>query len=200
MTLVARTCIDHYFSVLSDGAYLGIDRLEQIARRANIRVNHFPIKLSAVYAATGGILLQNRSRQRQDYREVELDRWRQHIGLPLVIHPQHYPVDDELASRMIIAVRRNGGDAGRIASLILRAIWAEQRNIADATTLRDIAVGCGMDGEALLGEARSGATASVLERNTQEAIGRGAFGSPFYFLGKKCFWGRDRLQFLADEI
>jgi 2-hydroxychromene-2-carboxylate isomerase len=197
---MGRICIDHYFSVLSDWAYLGFDRLEQVARRGRIGVNHFPISLAKVYEATGGILLQERSRERQRYREVELDRWRQHLGLPLVIHPKHYPVDDEPASRLIIAASMRGEDAGRIASLVLRAIWAEQRDISDARTLRDIAAGCGMDGDALLDDARSEETARVFERNTQEAIGRGVFGSPFYFLGNNSFWGQDRLQFLAEAI
>ena len=84
-----------------------------------------PVRLSAVYAGTGGILLQQRSSQRQAYRVIELERWRDALGIPITIHPRHYPTDDHLASCSIIAVKRTGGDTGGFANQVLRAIWAE---------------------------------------------------------------------------
>jgi 2-hydroxychromene-2-carboxylate isomerase len=83
---------------------------------------------------------------------------------------------------------------------MLRAIWAENRDIADPDTLRKLADGLGMDGEGLLASARAGSTIQELDRYTQEAQDRGVFGSPFYFLGEEAFWGQDRLQFLEDAL
>ena len=77
--------IDYYFSVLSDWAYFGGDRLERIALRYNATVRYKPTKLSDVYANTGGILLQKRSAQRQEYRVTELKRWSALLGIPIVL-------------------------------------------------------------------------------------------------------------------
>ena len=192
--------IDYYFSVLSDWAYLGGERLERLARRYAVRINHMPVRLAAVYAGTGGIILQKRSKQRQDYRVVELVRWRDHLGIPIELFPRHYPTDDQLASCMIIAAKLAGADCGLLANGILRAIWAENRDIAEADTLRKLADGLGMSGEGLLASARAGASIEEFDRYTQEAQDRGVFGSPFYFLGKEAFWGQDRLQFLEDAL
>jgi 2-hydroxychromene-2-carboxylate isomerase len=100
--------IDYYFSVLSDWAYFGGERLEQLARRYGVGINHMPMRLAAVYAGTGGIILQKRSKQRQDYRVVELVRWRDYLGIPIELFPKHYPTDDQLSSCMIIAAKLRG--------------------------------------------------------------------------------------------
>ena len=192
--------IDYYFSVLSDWAYFGGERLERLARRYGVRINHMPVRLAVVYAGTGGIILQKRSKQRQDYRIVELMRWRDYLGIPIEIFPKHYPTDDQLSSCMIIAAKLAGADCGLLANSILRAIWAENRDIAEADTLRKLADGLGMDGEGLLASARAASTIQEFDRYTQAAQDRGVFGSPFYFLGEEAFWGQDRLQFLEDAL
>jgi 2-hydroxychromene-2-carboxylate isomerase len=192
--------IDYYFSVLSDWAYFGGERLERLARRYGARINHMPMRLAAVYAGTGGVILQKRSKQRQDYRVVELVRWRDTLGIPIELFPKHYPTDDQLSSCMIIAAKLARADCGLLANAMLRAIWAENRDIADPDTLRKLADGLGMDGEGLLASARAGSTIQELDRYTQEAQDRGVFGSPFYFLGEEAFWGQDRLQFLEDAL
>jgi len=192
--------IDYYFSVLSDWAYFGGERLERLARRYDARINHMPMRLAAIYAGTGGIILQKRSKQRQDYRVVELVRWRDYLGIPIELFPKHYPTDDQLSSCMIIAAKLLGADCGALANAILRAIWVENRDIADPDTLRKLADGLGMDGERLLADARADATVATLDRYTQEAQERGVFGSPFYFFGEEIYWGQDRLQFLEAAL
>ena len=190
--------IDYYFSVLSDWAYFGGERMEQLARRYGADVNHMPIKLSQVYAGTGGILLQKRSEQRQAYRVIELVRWRDALGIPINLHPRYYPTDDLLASCVIIAAKRNGGDVGHLANMILRAIWAEERDISDAETLKHIVNGSGLDGAAIVDAAKQIEIVNEFDRYTSEAQQRGVFGSPFYILQGEIFWGQDRLAFLED--
>ncbi len=192
--------IDYYFSVLSDWAYMGGDRLECLARRYGVRIDHKPMRLAAVYAGTGGILLQKRSKQRQDYRLVELTRWSEYLGIPVKLFPKYYPTQDELASCLIIAAKHMGCDTGLLANAILRAIWAEDRDISDAATLVKIADGHGLDGANLIEAARSKEMVDEFDHYTQQAQLRGVFGSPFYFFEKEIYWGQDRLQFLEDTI
>jgi 2-hydroxychromene-2-carboxylate isomerase len=192
--------IDYYFSVLSDWAYIGGERLELLARRYQIKINHMPMRLGMIYANTGGILLQKRSRQRQDYRVTELVRWSQHLGIPIDVFPKYYPTDDQLSSCMIIAAQRAGADAGLLANAILRAIWAQNRDISDGATLRMIADGLGMDGTALLKSAVEHESIAKLDTFTKEATERGVFGSPFYIFQDDLFWGQDRLQFLEQRL
>jgi 2-hydroxychromene-2-carboxylate isomerase len=196
----AKPVIDYYFSVLSDWAYFGGERLELLARRQGVAINYMPMRLADIYAGTGGILLQKRSKQRQDYRVVELERWRDHLGIPITLFPKHYPTDDRLASCVIIAAQKANADVGTVANSILRAIWVEDQDIGDSATLTRILDAHGIDGKRLLKMAGEASTTKTLERNTREAQTRGVFGSPFYFFGKEIYWGQDRLDFLERQI
>ncbi|AOB25810.1 MULTISPECIES: 2-hydroxychromene-2-carboxylate isomerase [Bordetella] len=192
--------IDYYFSVVSDWAYFGGERLERLARRHGATIRHKPMQLSAVYEQTGGILLQQRSTQRQAYRVTELERWRDHLGIPITLHPRHYPVDDIPASCAILAAQELGMATGDYANAVLRAIWAQERDISNPQTLHDIARGLGLDADAILQRARAPHIRERLAGNTREAIGHGVFGSPFYLCNGHLFWGQDRLPFLEDVL
>lgn len=195
-----RLVIDYYFSVLSDWAYMGGERLELLARRYNARINHMPMKLAQLYGNTGGIVLQKRSVQRQDYRVVELERWRDRLGMPITLHPKHYPTDDTLAACSIIAAAQMDLDAGKLANLVHRAIWAEEQDVADEATMRRLIGAVTSRVDAVLDIARSPESAETLERNTRDAAGRGVFGSPFYILEDQIYWGQDRLGFLEEQL
>lgn len=195
-----RPVIDYYFSVLSDWAYMGGERLENLARRYNVRIKYMPMKLAELYANTGGIVLQKRSKQRQDYRVVELKRWRDRLGIPITLHPKFYPTDDTLAACAIIAAVQAGLDAGRLTNLIHRAIWVEEQDVSDEATLRRIVGVLTSDPAKLLDAARAPSVQEELDRNTREAARRGVFGSPFYFLGEDYYWGQDRLDFLEEGL
>jgi 2-hydroxychromene-2-carboxylate isomerase len=192
--------IDYYFSVLSDWAYMGGERFECLARRYGVAVDHRPMRLAKIYETTGGVLLQKRSKQRQDYRLVELTRWSRYLGIPVNLFPKYYPTKDEQASCAIIAAKRLGLDTGLLANGILRAIWAQNRDISDPSTLTSIAVGLGMDGEAIIAAAQDAGTIAELDAYTEQAREAGVFGSPFYVFGDEIYWGQDRLQFLEDQL
>ena len=119
--------VDYYLSFNSPWTYLGHDRMVAAAGRTGAKVVVHPIDFSVVFPATGGLPLPKRSPQRQAYRLQELERWREHLGVPLRIHPAHWPVDEVAAAGMIIAAREAGADAPALAGAFLRAVWAELR-------------------------------------------------------------------------
>jgi 2-hydroxychromene-2-carboxylate isomerase len=82
----------------------------------------------------------------------------------------------------------------------LRAIWAEERNVAEAETLTDVLTKRGLDGTALLAHARSAEVAARYIQHSQEAIARGVFGAPTYVYQDELFWGQDRLDFLERAL
>ena len=101
---------------------------------------------------------------------------------------------------MVVAAKRAGADAGRLSHAILRAVWAEERDVADPGTLRAVAAENGLDGAALLAAAETGAVREEYAANTAEAIARGVFGAPSYVYRGELFWGQDRLDFLERAL
>ncbi|HEV2219116.1 MAG TPA: 2-hydroxychromene-2-carboxylate isomerase [Casimicrobiaceae bacterium] len=197
------TCklVDYFLAPVSPWTYLGHDRFVAIARHHGADIDVKPIDTGRVFAASGGLPLKQRAPQRQAYRLVELARWSKYLGIPLNLHPVHFPVSGDLASRWILAASEAGIDeALAFVGGIGRAIWAEQRNIADAGTLADIARALGLDAAAIGSRADAAEIGSRYDALTQEAIDRGVFGVPTYFCAGEPFWGQDRLDFLDRAL
>jgi 2-hydroxychromene-2-carboxylate isomerase len=193
--------IDYYFTPVSPWTYLGHARFCELVRRHGVRVNVKPVNLGKVFPVSGGLPLKQRAPQRQAYRLVELARWKAHLGVTLNPLPKHFPVPAELASYWILAAaERSSDDALRLAGAQMRAVWAEERDISDTTTLAAIAQAEGFDAAALQSRAASTEVQSQFEALTQEAIERQVFGAPSYLYRDELFWGQDRLDFLARAL
>ena len=192
--------IDYWFSPLSPWCYLAGDRLERIAARHDAAITYKPIDALQLFERTGGQHPDNRHPSRLDYRSQELQRWAEHLGMPLNLKPRTGRPNAAPASYAIIAAQAAGGDVGSLVQSILRAHWAEQRDIADDATLRDILSGNGFD--PALVDSGLFVGAETYGRNLEEAVDAGAFGVPFYHVqetGEK-FWGQDRLDFLERHM
>jgi len=192
--------IDYYVWLASDWAYLGGVRFVQMAARHGVEINHIPMRMQDVYAGSGGILLANRSWQRQAYRITELKRWRSKLGVPVNIEPKFYPCDVDLASCMAIAGQRQGLPVADFVNAVMRAVWAEDQDVSVPAVLEALARRCGLDGHALIDAAGSEPVRAEYRGNTARALAAGVFGSPFYVFAGELFWGQDRLGMLEEAI
>ncbi|MBP6853079.1 MAG: DsbA family protein, partial [Rhodoferax sp.] len=94
----------------------------------------------------------------------------------------------------------DGADAALgLTGAILRAVWEQERDIADAAVLAELLQVCGL-GTARLQEAQAQAVQARYDANTQEAIDDGIFGAPTYRIDGELFWGQDRLDFVARTL
>ena len=189
-----------YYALQSPWTYLGWQRWRELAARTGAEVHYRPIKMAPVFAVSGGLPLVQRPKQRQAYRLMELERWRRHLGVPLNLHPRHFPVDEASAAAMVIALGQQGGDVARLSQAMMAAVWAEERNLAERATLLAIAAEGGEDGAALLAAAAGPAAQAAYDANTEAAIAAGVFGVPTFQIGDELFWGQDRLDFVARAL
>jgi 2-hydroxychromene-2-carboxylate isomerase len=197
---MAEKFIDYYDSMSSPWTYLGHLRFVELARRYGLTIRHKPMDLLKVWSVSGGLPLKQRAQQRQAYRHQELRRWRELLQVPCNVEPAHHPVADRRACYMVIAATQRGLDWIKLSHAILRAVWAEERDIADHATLVAIANEQGMDGKGLLAATEDAAVQSEYQANTEEAMKIGVFGAPTYVFDGELFWGQDRLQMLEWRL
>jgi 2-hydroxychromene-2-carboxylate isomerase len=191
--------IDYYFATVSPWMYLGHDRLLALAKAHGAQVVPKPMNVGEVFPVSGGLPLAKRAPQRQAYRLVELRRWAEFLSKPINIQPRHFPVNGDLATLWVLAAAETSNDAAlALTGAVGRAIWEQERDIADPATLADCARACGLDPDPLA--ARAPAMAERYAALTREAIDRGVFGAPTYVLDGELFWGQDRLDFLARKL
>lgn len=193
--------IDYYFATVSPWTYLGHARFVALAHPHQAIVHVKPINLGDVFPVSGGLPLSKRAPQRQAYRLVELERFSRFLGIPLNLHPKHFPANGDLAARWIIAADEVSAEQALVLTgAVGRALWHEERDIADPETLAVVAHGIGLDAQSLSDRAQTAAVADRYAANTKEAIDRGVFGAPTYVVDGEIFWGQDRLDFVARKL
>lgn len=192
--------IPYYFSMISPWAYLGHAAFIALAKRHELDIDYRPVDLGRLFPETGGLPLARRHAARQRYRMLELRRWRERRDIPLVLQPKYWPFNASLADRLVIALARSGTDVEAYLPFVFRAVWAEQQDGADREILAAILDRNGLDGAGLLPAADSGAIVAQYEKNLENAITDGVFGSPTYVLEGETFWGQDRLELLEEAI
>ncbi len=180
--------IDYYMTPASPWTYLGHKRFAEIAQRHGARVSVKPVDFGVIFPQSGGLPLPKRAPQRQAYRLVELRRWMQHLGIPLVIQPKHFPVNGNPAAQLICAAPEEKRMA--LAGDLLAALWKEDRDLADPELLKSIGARHGVP---------QGDEAKY-QAFTEEALRRGVFGAPSYVYRDEIFWGQDRLDFVDRAL
>ena len=194
--------VDYYFAPQSPWAYLGHQRLADMVQRHGATVWVMPIDLGGkVFPISGGLPLGQRAPQRQAYRLLELQRFSQHLNLPLNLKPKYFPVGGDDSARLIIATDLAEGAqaAMQIAGAILAACWAQERNMADDKVLAELLQEQNLPAS-LMAQSHSQAVQVRYEAYTQAAIDAGVFGAPSYVVEGEMFWGQDRLDFVERAL
>lgn len=193
--------IDYYFAPQSPWTYLGHARFAAIAKASHAVIRLLPADFGKIFPVSGGLPLGKRAPQRQAYRLLELARFRDFLKLPLNLQPSYFPVAPDDAARLIIAADlQDGAEAAmRLSGAVFSAVWAQQRDIADAQTLAELLAECGLPSERLA-QSHSRAVQDQYDVNTQAAIDAGVFGAPSYGVDGEIFWGQDRLDFVERKL
>jgi len=194
--------IDYYFAPQSPYAYLGHARFAAIAKAAEATVRVLPVDLGGkVFPVSGGLPLPKRAPQRLAYRLLELRRFSEWLDVPLNLQPKYFPVNGDDAAKLIIAVDMKDGTeaAMKLTGAVLRAVWVEDRNIADEAVLAALLAAQGLPASRLEA-AHSQAVHERYELDTQLAIDAGVFGAPSYVIDGEIFWGQDRLDFVQRRL
>jgi 2-hydroxychromene-2-carboxylate isomerase len=191
--------IDYYLFPLSPFSYLAGMKLEEIAARREATVVYKPFDLFSVFQAVGTPKPGDRHPNKQRYRLQDIARVARMNGMPVNLRPAHWPTNPVPASAAIITAAKAGsGDVGRLVHALMRAVWAEDRDIADDAVIADSLAAAGFDA----GIAAKGMLAGVetYQRNTEAALAAGVFGAPSYVVGEEVFWGQDRLPHLDAHL
>jgi len=189
--------IEFFWDAASPYTYLASTQIEALAQRAGVAVVWKPFLLGKVFEATGNKMpAAIPAKGKHLFQDVQ--RWAQHYGVP-VGFPKVFPVNSVAALRCAIAAAAQGKGAG-YAKAVMKAYWADGQDISLPAALAAAAAAVGLDGAALLAQTQDPAVKDALRANTEEAVRRGAFGAPTFFVGDDMFWGNDRLVLLEEFL
>jgi 2-hydroxychromene-2-carboxylate isomerase len=191
--------LEFFFDYGSPYSHLANHLLPGVVERTGCALVHRPMLLGGVYKATGNRSpMQEPVEAKRRYGGVEMRRFVEHYGAPFRPNP-HFPIDTLRIMRAAHAARRSGVfDAFHAA--VFAAFWEREVDLGRETELSRVLADAGLDAEGLLAAASDPAVKRSLRETTDEAVARGAFGAPTFFVGEEMFFGADRLPFVERAL
>jgi len=190
------------FDFGSPNAYLAEIVLRQIEQRTQVKFEYVPILLGGIFKATN-----NRSpfeslrgiRNKPEYQALETQRFLRRHGITAFKQNPFFPVNTLTLMRGAVAARFEG-----LFEPYFRAayhhMWVEPKKMDDPQVFRSAFISSDIDIDKLLHRAQQDDVKKRLIELTNDAVNRGAFGSPTFFVGREMFFGKDRLRDVEESL
>lgn len=195
---------DFIVDVASPNAYLVHQVLGNIEERTGCRFNYVPSLLGGIFKATGNqapMMAFGDIKGKLAYDELEMQRFIQQHHLTAFTFNPHFPINTLTLMRGAAAMEIQGQDALlQYLDKVLHYMWEEPRNLNDPQVLASTLTDAGYDADELLASTQEPEVKQRLISNTEQAVQRGAFGIPTFFVGDEMFFGKERLGQVEQEI
>ncbi len=191
--------IEFFFDVGSPAAYLASTQLPLIARQTGAQILYRPMLLGGVFAAT-----KNASPvsipAKGAYMLRDLNRFASKYGVSLNFSP-HFPINTLMLMRLLSGVQSQKPERFLpLLTQILDAMWVQALNLGDQEVLANILDQGEMEVTEAMSLVQDESVKARLKEQTSEAVARGVFGAPTFFVGSEMFWGQDRLDFVRAAV
>ena len=189
--------VEFFFDVGSPTVYLAATQLSKIAGRHGATVLWRPFLLGGVFKATGNVspaTVPAKSR----YMGHDLERFARRYEVPFLFNP-FFPVNTLALMRGAVAYQQQGR-LDQYIEAIFSAMWVTGKNMNEPTIVAEVLDTIGIGAQEFLVAIAAQDVKDKLKRNTEEAVERGAFGAPTFFVGDEMFFGQDRLDFVEAAL
>ena len=200
--MVAPLKVEFHFDFGSPNAYLAEIALPAIEQRTGVKFEYVPVLLGGVYKLTG-----NRSpaeslrgiKNKPEYSAIETQRYLRRHGITKFKTNPFFPVNTLALMRGAVAAQFEG-----VFEPYFRAayhhMWVEPKKMDDPAVFREALLSSGLDVDRLCVRSQQDDVKKKLIENTNNAVARGTFGSPTFFVGDEIYFGKDSLRDVEEEI
>lgn len=191
--------VEFWYDVGSPTAYLAWRQLPKIAARHGATIDYRPMLLGGVHKATGNSP-PGAVPAKGAYMARDLARFAQRYGVELNFNP-HFPVNTLQLMRGAVAAQMEGEEFHqRYLKTMMEAMWLKPRNLNDPAEVAAVLTEGGFDTEWFMARVADPQVKERLKALTEEAVGKGAFGAPTFYVGDEMFFGQDRLDFVEEAL
>jgi len=200
--MAAPLKVEFHFDFGSPNAYLAEIALPAIEQRTGVKFEYVPVLLGGVYKATGNLSPAESLRgikNKPEYNAIETERFlRRHNITKFKMNP-FFPVNTLALMRGAVAAQFEG-----VFEPYFRAaynhMWVEPRKMDDPAVFREAFLASGLDIDRIVARSQQDDVKKKLIENTNNAVARGTFGSPTFFIGDEIYFGKDSLRDVEEEI
>ena len=190
--------VEFFYDFGSPTVYLAATQLPSIADSLGATIDWRPMLLGGVFKSTGNqspVVVSAKA----TYMNDDLQRFANRYGVPFNWNP-HFPINTLSLMRGAVAYQDDGVASSIYRDAIFAAIWVDACNLNEPEVFGQVLTSVGLDPKDLMNRIGQQAVKDQLIANTEEAVNRGVFGAPTFFVGERMFFGQDRLDFVAEAL
>ena len=189
--------VDFYFDVGSPAAYLAWTQMPKLIEETGATINYKPMYISGVFKLTGNdtpITVPAKGK----WIFQDFARWAKRYDVPLVVNSK-FPVNSLYMMRGIIAYK-DDKQFMDLTDAMFDAMWVSNKDVTNPEVMAEIASSVNIDINQFAKKLQTIDTKQILIDATQEAVDRGAFGAPTFFVGEEMHFGQDRFEFISEAL
>jgi 2-hydroxychromene-2-carboxylate isomerase len=194
--------VEFQFDFGSPNAYLAELVLPQVEKRTGVKFDYVPVLLGGVYKATNNMSpfeSLRGIRNKPEYQALETRRFIARHSITTFKSNPFFPVNTLMLMRGAVAAQFEN-----MFEPYFRAayhhMWEDPKKMDDPEIFKSAFASSGIDIERLIARAQQDDVKKKLIENTNDAVARGAFGSPTFFVGAEMFFGKDQLRDVEESI
>ena len=191
--------VEFLFDVGSPYSYLAYKQLPKIAAAQGAQILWTPVLLGGIFQATG-----NHSPAEIPakglHSNIDLQRWAQHFGVAIEMNP-NFPINTLQLMRGAVGMQmRSEAEFHTYLDAVFNAMFGKPKNMGLPDVVASVLTDAGIDSALFLTLVNDPAVKDALKKNTTEAVQRGVFGAPTFFVNGDMYWGQDRLHFVEAAL
>jgi 2-hydroxychromene-2-carboxylate isomerase len=199
---VSPTAPQFMFDFGSPNAFLSHEAIPGIEKRIGVKFEYVPILLGGIFKATN-----NKSpaetlagvKNKREFHALETERFIKRFQVKPYTWNPFFPVNTLNLMRAAVAAQMDGVFE-KYVEAAFHHMWVEPKKMDDPEVAAKALSASGLDGAKLLARAQEPDVKAMLIANTQDAVERGAFGSPTFFVGKEMFFGKEQLREVEEMV
>lgn len=191
--------LEFFFDFGSPTTYLAYTQLPQLVRDTGAQLVYRPMLLGGVFKATGNASPVTVPAKGQ-WMGADMARFARRYGVPFAFNP-HFPINTLTLMRGAAGLQlRQPALFAPYVEAVFKAMWVQPRNLGDPAELAAVIAPLGITPEAFMALVSDAEVKAALVAHTEEAVQRGVFGAPSFFVGGELFFGQDRLDFVREAL
>ena len=191
--------VEFLFDLGSPYSYLAWHQLPKVAAAQGAAIVYTPVLLGGIFQATGNASPAEVPAKAR-YLDIDLARWAQAWGLQIASNPA-FPINTLALMRGAVAMQMQGDEPfQRYMQAMYHAMFGEPRNMGDPAEVAAVLTAAGFDAAQFMAQIGQQAVKDRLKENPSQAVARGVFGAPSFFVGDELFWGQDRMDQVSQAL
>jgi 2-hydroxychromene-2-carboxylate isomerase len=193
---MART-LEFLFDFGSPTSYLAYKRLPALEARTGVQVVYAPMLLGGVFKATGNASPATIPAKAR-WMGTDMARFAKRHGIVFHSNP-YFPINTMHLMRGATGLIGDPRFAGYVEA-VFDAMWREPKNLGDPAEVAPVLARAGLAADEFRQLTERDDVKERLKTTTEQAVARGVFGAPTFFVGEEMFFGQDRLDFVEEAL